>query len=238
MDSWKDAWVIFIKDLRTDRLVLIWNVIFMLYVSLMLGSMVGTRQEVGYLQSPISDFLMLTMIPSTGFFFSRRSFNYIKEDAYTRMLRYYRVLPIPLKTVMRSRLIQLGAAMLFNAIIFYITFYWSASPQITFAPGEFIAFALTWTGYALLINGVFIYFELLKKGKAYLWMTVLFMAALGLLAIAADWLGGNLLLYTMDVSRRYGLLSPLTWGSLAVGALGLILLSVVTQRKLQTRDLG
>ncbi|WP_178024194.1 hypothetical protein [uncultured Paenibacillus sp.] len=240
MDSWKDAWVIFKKDLRNDRLFLIWNVIFMLYVTLMLGSLVGAREETRYVMNPMSDFLMLMMVPFTGFFFTRRSFNYIKEDSYTQMLRFYRVLPIPLKTVIRSRLIQLGAAMLLNGILFYGGFYLVTYLMNGSAPGfgTFAAFCLTWVGYGLLINGLFIYCELLMKGTVYLWLTFLLMLVLGGGAILTNWLGGNLLSFTLESSRRYVLLSPLMWGSLAGGGLGLALLCSVTLRKLTKRNLA
>ncbi|MGP0587038.1 hypothetical protein [Paenibacillus timonensis] len=240
MDSWKDAWFIFAKDLRNDRLFLIWNVIFMLYVALMLGALVGAREETDYIMNPMSDFLMLMMVPFTGFFFTRRSFNYIKEDSYTQMLRYYRVLPIPLKTVIRSRLIQLGAAMLLNGILFYGSFY-----LVTYLMddnwmglGAFLGFSLTWMGYGLLVNGLFIYSELLMKGKVYLWLTFLLMLVLGVVAIVTNWLGGNLFSFTLENSRRYVLLSPLMWGSLVGGGLGLALLCSVTLRRLTKRDLA
>lgn len=240
MDSWKDAWFIFKKDLRNDRLYLIWNVIFMLYVALMLGSLVGAREETDYIMNPMSDFLMLMMVPFTGFFFTRRSFNYIKEDSYTQMLRYYRVLPIPLKTVIRSRLIQLGAAMLLNGILFYgslylVTYLMNGSGM---GLGPYLGFCFTWMGYGLLINGLFIYFELLMKGKVYLWLTFLIMLVLGVVAFVTNWQGGNLFSFTLDNSRRYVLLSPLMWGSLIGGGLGLALLCSVTLRRLTKRDLA
>ncbi|MGG6313143.1 hypothetical protein [Paenibacillus macerans] len=237
MDSWKDAWVIFYKDLRSDRLFLIWNVIFMLYISLFLGFMVRSSAETGFVLNPMADFLMLSMIPFTGFFFSRRSFSYLKEDSYTQMLRYYRTLPIPLKTIMRSRLIQLGAMMLFNGIIFYVVFY-AIGLRRELDLGGFIAFALTWTGYGLFINGAFIYYELLKKGKVYLWMSLVLMAVFGFTAYAIDWFGGNLMSFTMDYSGRYVLLSPLMWGALVGGVLGLSLFGAMTRRKLAMRDLA
>lgn len=240
MDSWKDAWFIFKKDLRNDRLYLIWNVIFMLYVALMLGSLVGAREETDYVMNPMVDFLMLAMVPFTGFFFTRRSFNYIKGDTYTQMLRYYRVLPIPLKTVIRKRLIQLGAAMLLNSVLFYGGIYLVTKLMNNsgLGLGTFIVFALTWNGYGLLINGVFIYFELLKKGKVYLWLTFLLMLGLGLIAFAANWFGGNLMSFTLEFSRQHLVRSPLMWGTLAVGIVGLASLSSVTLRKLNQRDLG
>ncbi|MDU4697167.1 MAG: hypothetical protein E6Y08_15235 [Paenibacillus sp.] len=240
MERWKDAWFIFIKDLQNDRLYLIWNVIFMLYASLMLGIFIGTREEVELVMNPMSDFMMLMIVPFTGFFFSRRSFNYIKENSYTQMLRYYRELPISVRTVLRSRLIQLGAAMLLNGILFYgglylVTYLMNSN---TWDFGAFIVFCFTWTGYSLLINGVFIFCELLMSGKVYLGLTFLLMLVLGVTAIVMNLNGVNLMTFTLESSRRYLVLSPIMWYSLVVGGLGLTYLLSLTRRRLIKRDLA
>ncbi|MFD1177409.1 hypothetical protein ACFQ3W_14025 [Paenibacillus puldeungensis] len=239
MDSWKSAWIILKKDLRGDRLYLIWNVIFMLYTGLMISVMFRPSDEAKIYISPVSDFLMLMLIPVTGFFFSRRSFSYLKEDSYTQMLRYYRTLPIPLPVIMKSRILQLIAALLFNGIFFYTTIYLISSHlRSELGLGQFLAMALTWTGYGLMMNGLYICFELLMKGRAYLWMTLVSMIAVGLLAFVIDWFGGNVTLFSIEMSKQYSLLSPLMWGVLALGILVLIVCCNLTQRKLVKRDLA
>jgi len=239
MDSWKGAWVIFKRDLQSDRMYLIWNVIFMMYIALMLGIFIGTQEHVQYVMNPMSDFLMLIMVPFTGFFFTRRSFNYIRENSYTQMLRYYRVLPISVNTVLRSRLIQLGAAMLLNGILFYGGFYLVTylMNSMMWDFGAFLVFCFTWTGYSLLINGLFIYCELLMSGKVYLGLTFLLMLLLAGAAFVMNWLDVNLLAFILENSRRYTILSPMMWCSLAVGGLGFTYLLSLTRRRLMKRDL-
>lgn len=240
MDNWKGAWVIFRRDLQSDRMYLIWNVIFMLYISLMLGIFIGTREEAEYVMNPMGDFMMLMIVPFTGFFFTRRSFNYIRENSYTQMLRYYRVLPISLRTVLRRRLIQLGAAMLLNGILFYgglyLVTYLMNSMMWDF--GAFLVFCFTWTGYSLLINGLFIFCELLTSGKVYLGLTFLLMLVLGGAALVMNLLDFNLLAFILESSRRYVILSPVMWCSLAIGGLGFTYLLSLTRRKLLQRDLA
>ncbi|GJM74508.1 hypothetical protein HMSSN036_67240 [Paenibacillus macerans] len=164
LNRWKDAWVIFKRDLHGDRLYLIWNVLFMLYMALMMSFMFEPGEREASFLKPLADFLMLLLIPFTGFYFSRRSFNYLKEDSYTQMLRFYRTLPIPADAVMLGRIIQLVTAIFFNGVLYFAALYLlSATLRSELSPAGYIAFALTWCGYGLLLNGAYIYFEFLKK---------------------------------------------------------------------------
>ncbi len=239
MNTWKDAWAIFAKDLRVDRMFLIWNVIFMIYTGGMMGIMFQGRLEAGQLLDPVADFFLLGIIPMTGFYFSRRSFSYIKEDSYTQMLLYYRTLPIPDITIMRSRIIQLVSAILFNGLILFSIIYIVLNVfdiEITLA--QYLAFVLTWIGYALAVNGLLIHLELTRKGRTYLWLTFLFMAIVGLGAVVVAWFDGSLIEWTLDFSRRYGLLSPLMWGGLGGGIILLGVTSTITRRTMHKRDLA
>ncbi|MFD3261466.1 hypothetical protein ACE3MQ_22990 [Paenibacillus lentus] len=238
-NTWKDGWFIFKKDFMLDRWYFIWNVLFMLYIALMISAMVNPHGEGTSILNSMADFMFLTLIPTMGFYFSRRSFNYIKEDSYTRMLHYYRTFPIPNIAIMKGRVIQLIIAMIFNAIIFYPVFYLfsrNAGGALHNA-GQLGAFALTWTGYGLLINGAYIYLEFLNKGRKYLWISFVLLFSTGFLAFVVRWFGGNLLLFTLEQSVRYSLLSPLMWGALIVGGTCLALFCKITLSKLGKRDL-
>ncbi|WP_334074737.1 MULTISPECIES: hypothetical protein [Paenibacillus] len=241
MKTWKDAWFIFRKDLRADRLYLIWNVIFMVYSGVMISFLFQSSEkaEVERVLTPMADFMALLLIPMIGFYFSRRSFNYLKEDSYTQMLLYYRTLPIPGRTIMRSRLIQLATAVVFNGAIFFAALYtmlYFMGEGIGFV--QYISFALTWMGYALAMNGPYIFLEFLTRGRTYLWMTFALMFAVGALAFIIAWFDGSLLDFTLHQSGRFGLLSPVMWGCLAGGAILLILFSRITLRRLGGRDLA
>lgn len=240
LDSWKGAWVILKKDLRGDRLYLIWNVVFMLYTGLMISVMfVPSVKAAEVFLNPMSDFFMLMIIPVTGFFFSRRSFSYIKDDSYTQMLRYYRTLPIPLSVIMKGRILQLVMAMLFNGIFFYTTVYLvSSNLSSELRLGQFLALSLTWTGFGLMMNGIYICFEFLMRGRTYLLVTLVLMIGVGMFAFVVAWFGGNVTQFSIEMSKQYSLLSPLMWGVLALGILVLILCCNLTQRKLVKRDLA
>lgn len=211
----------------------------MIYTAIAISMFASPSSRAGWLINPIGDFMMLVMIPFTGFYFSKRSFNYIKDDSYTRMLHYYRTLPIPAITVMRGRVIQLLAALFFNGMFFYPVFYLITG--LSDGPikhiGEMLAFALTWTGYGLFINGIYIYLELLNRGQKYFWISIVGMASMSILTFLIYGLGGNILVFTLEQSGRYSLLSPLMWGSLIIGGVSLAVWCKITLTKLGKRDL-
>lgn len=240
LKPWKDAWAIVERDLRNDRLYVIANVIFMIYLGLILSTIVDTANESEFMWTPLGNYLMLTTVPMTGFFFSRRDFNCIKEDSYTQMLRYYRTLAIPLNTIIRGRLTQLAVAILVNNLFLYVAFYgfmimlgdsWIEVDTI-------LAFAFTWLGYSLLIHGVFIYYEFLTSGRVYFLTTLLFIVVFGLVGLIMNAWGIDLIKITLDFSMQYTLLSPLMWGTLLVGGIGLALITFITRRKVGMRDLA
>lgn len=239
MKEWKDAWIIFAKDLRLDRMYLVWNFAFMIYTGIMLSILFQSREEVRTMMNPMADFLLLILVPMVGFYFSRRSFNYIKEDSYTKMLLHYRTLPIPDTTIMKSRLIQLATAIPLNTLILFTTVYLMfVAMDIKMGLAQYLAFVLTWIGYVLAMNGLYIYFEFMKKGRTYLWMMVIQLAVVGIGAFVISWFNGNLLEWTLGYSERYALLSPIMWGTLIVGAVILGVFCSITRRSLSKRDLA
>lgn len=210
----------------------------MTYTGWMLSLLLHSRDEAVLIMNPMADFYVLALFPLMGFFFSRRSFSYIKEDSYTQMLLYYRTLPIPESTIMKSRLIQLFIATLFNSLILFTTFFLSLlGLGIKVSLIQMLVFALTWIGYGLGMSGIYIFLELLTKGRVYLLFTLLIMLLSALVAVLVAWLDGNLLRATMDYSMDQGLHSPLMWGTLAGGLLLLSLFSTVTRRGLGRRNL-
>ncbi|USB33763.1 hypothetical protein [Paenibacillus sp. YPG26] len=237
MHTWRDGWFIFWNNLRSAPFYLLWNIVFMLYMGFM-TSLLFTPENRDLTDS-VPDFMMLLVIPFTGFMFCKRGFRYLMDDSYTQMLFYYRTLPIPLNVVMRSRVIQVLFALLFNNLIFFgflllVNYsYWSELSTV-----GYISFALTWVGYALLMTGSYIYFEYLKRGVIYMWASMIVNALVATLAFVVYMNGGNLIRWIMEYSKQYGLLSPVMWGSLAIGGLLLSLICRITLRKMAVRDLA
>lgn len=236
MKNWKDAWFIFTRDMRKDRLYLIFSVVFMIYTGFMLTAMIHSRIEAQFILNPIVDLMMMMMIPLIGFYFTRRSFCYIKEDSYSQMLMYYRTLPIPTEAIMISRYIQMGIAIILNGIFLFGVMYLIPFGLSDMSFMNYLVFALTWVGFAIMINTIYIYFEFLHNGRMYLIQTfaVMLCSIIPALIIAA--LGGNLVLYSIECSERYGFASPLMWGSLIMGFIMIGTIGKITKYRLDQRS--
>lgn len=235
MNKWRDAWVIIKKELSTDRVYLIWGPLFMAYAGAMIGLMMYGRSEQKDHLNPVIDFLMLTVLSLAGILFSRRSFNYIKDDTYTRMLFYYRTMPIPVETVMKSRFLHMIAAFLFNGVILFTAIRLIFDMNMNGL--QYAVFILTWLGYAIAVNGIFIFFEFTTSGRTYMWISILLVLLFGLTAAISAISGFGLTEYSMQMSIEHGMLSPLMWGTLLGGVLLLAGFSTLAIRKLSRRSL-
>ncbi len=101
----------------------------------------------------------------------------------------------------------------------------------------FIAFAITWIGVGLIVSGLYIFIEYLFSGKAYLGLTVLIVVISWGISFLVLLGGGNLFLYSISVSKEWGLLSPIMWGTLLLGTISVQLFSKWTIHRLKSRDL-
>jgi uncharacterized membrane protein len=210
----------------------------MIYTGVMVGIMLDGQTKAFEILSPFADFMLMMLIPMSGFYFSRRSFHYIRDDSYTKMLWYYRTLPISIDTIMKSRLIQLVSSLVGNGLILYTTLYISSSYLHTeLNIGQMFLFIVIWTGFALFINGFYIYFELLFSGRKYLWMTSLIIILTTVLVISFYLLGFHLTTAVIQSVKTQGVGSPYMWGMLAVGVVFLSIMLRIVRNKLQVRDL-
>jgi hypothetical protein len=237
MNAWNQAWWLTRYELNKDKLQWLWSALFMVYAGGMGGVMlIGQRQEDFF--SPFGDAYFMLMFPFQSFLFSRRSFRYIQEDSYTQMLTYYRRIPIPEPTVMWSRIQQSLIAFVYNGIFFYGSLYVVGLRTEGFRWDQYLAFALTCTGYGILVTGLYIYGEFLHSGKKYLLLSLLFVPVVIIISILIRMAGGNGFQLLLDTSRAWGMLSPIMWASLLAGLTALWLFSRLTMKKLVKRDLS
>lgn len=214
------------------------SLIFMGYIGVMISTLIGSQYQHQNELIPIADIILLTLMPTLGFYFSKKSFKYLTEDSYTQMLIYLRTLPISPKVIMCYRYIQMLIAFMINSVIVFSIIY-GVSYQLRseISIGNYICFALTWIGYALGITGVYIHFEFTSSGRKYFWLSMMSMGITIIVGITIWLLDGNLLLYTVRMSQEWGILSPVMWGALVGGMISLVLMGKVTFRRLQHRDL-
>jgi hypothetical protein len=155
------------------------------------------------------------------------------------MLAFLRILPVPISAVIMSRIQQTILAFLVNSVVFFILlFTLSGTLRVYTGAGFFVSFALTWMGYGMLIHALYIHLEFLKKGKAYFWLSLVIMLICGIIAIVIRFCGANLVVETARFSKDWQLLSPVMWGTLAAGAIGMFVSYRITLRRLVKRDLA
>lgn len=241
MRTIRDSWFIIRSDFRGDKLKIlgtfVTTIIFMGYLAGM-TSLVTNDVLADQDRTMIADFLFLSFIPLLGFSFSRRSMKYWSEDSYTRMLAYLRSLPIPITVVLTRRKFQaIGSFALNGTLFFGIVYLLGENFRKELALPSFIAFAITWIGVGLIVSGLYIFIEYLFSGKAYLGLTVLIVVVSWGISFLILLGGGNLFLYSISISKEWGLLSPIMWGTLLLGTISVQLFSKWTIHRLKSRDL-
>lgn len=237
MDVWKQAWWLTRNELSKDKLQWLWSAMFMIYSGSMSGIMLLGQEKSSFI-NPIVDSFFMIIIPLQGYMFCRRNFRFFQEDSYTQMLAYYRRLPISNETVMWSRIQQSLIAFTYNGFFYYASIYLVRLQNEGFQWDQYLAFALTCTGFGLLITGFYILGEFLNSGKKYMVISILFipiMVGAALLIRMTDSYG---LMIVVEASKSDGLLSPIMWVSILCGMLSVWLCSRLTLKKLVHRDLN
>lgn len=228
------------KELRSDRLQLLWSLIFMIYLGVIMSMMVERIAAERSVINPFADFMLIFFSPMLGLSFSRRSFRYLNEDSYTQMLYYYRFIPVPAAAVVLSRAIFGILAFAVNSTVFFGVMYLiSGNLRELVSIQAYISFSLTWLGIGILLHGVFIYLELLKNGKSYFWINILLQVTLVVTLFILFYAGLRFswARLFLDISQEHGLLSPLAWGALITGLAGYAGMSQLTYKRMLRRDL-
>ncbi|MCL6603327.1 MAG: hypothetical protein K6T94_10665 [Paenibacillus sp.] len=241
MKTMRDSWFMIRRELSGDKVSLVltflFSILFLSYLGFFTGILVNEslgEQE----RNPFVDFILLTILPILGFTYSRRSFKYLSEDSYTKMLIYLQSLPIPAEVILCKRKIQSLLSYTSNGIVYFGLMYLVyENLRIEISPLPYIVFALTWIGYGFIITGIYIFIEFLFSGKMYFGLTLLIMALSGGIAALVYLAGGNLLVYSISYSKDYGFQSPLMWGTIIAGTVSIQLFSTWTINRLKKRNL-
>lgn len=110
----------------------------------------------------VLDLLFLGVTPSFAALFMSKpylSFSTLSEDPFTKRMAAYRVMPISLEVISKSRIIFTLMVLAFVSSVFYTVIYLILKlhslhlPQDVYTGKQFIIFALFWFGYALALSG-------------------------------------------------------------------------------------
>lgn len=235
---WRQVWLILGREFKIDRYYLLGSLLFIVYMGFFGGLMMGQLREQPGL-SFLANMMFWIIASMIGYYFSRRIAKYIAEDSYTNTLAYYRSLPIGVEALVWARIAQLLLATLFNGILLFTIMYLSAAglrEQLDL--GAYVVFALTWTGFGLLLNSLYIAMEFLLRGRAYFWNSLILMAVLMLTALALHLSGVHVVASSISMSAERGAASPAMWVLLALGAAGVCAAYGFIKRGVPRRDLA
>lgn len=210
---------------------------------LVAGAFVAPTVEAGVLGPAAADsprdaifgdfvILLLTTLLATNYAF----WGSVSEwsNPSERKLAFMRALPIPVSTLVGSRMISMVAALPITIPAFFLSIYLLADVQM--GVGDYIAFSVFWVGYALLWAGFNLYVEIVSGSRFYFWISFVSVALMvGLIALIDFGLDIRIGLNVVTLIDSYGFLAALA--SLVVGFLALMLAGRMAARGLQGREI-
>ncbi|NEW06953.1 hypothetical protein GK047_13160 [Paenibacillus sp. SYP-B3998] len=239
-----DAWWLTRKDFGNNRLMLIWNILFNLYVVFTLLSMtsMGQRSDLSYNVTIFNDvslnFFVMGIVPIWGFPLSKAFLNYKKTDVYTKRIAYLKTMPISNQVIICSRFLQIIIMVFAMAIVVFVPYFSILSHigQMPLNLLECLFYAFVWIGYSLTVGCLYICWELGVKGKTYFIRCLLMMPFIVLGAFLLWWLfGQSVWIGMMEWVQQFQVLLPIV--SLALGTLAIIASAVWLNKRFAQRDL-
>jgi hypothetical protein len=153
----------------------------------------------------------------------------------SKRLRFLRQLPIETGIIVKSR--QLTAIL--NILMVYAVFFlfmYAITPKLhqLMSLPEYIAFALSWSGYVLLINSLYLFWETAYRAKIYMTLTIVVVIVLlgwPVLAWAFDF---HVVGSMIDAVKQSGFVLPIS--SVAIGSVMMWVMGRKSRERLQKRD--
>nr|WP_242069461.1 ABC-2 transporter permease [Paenibacillus dendritiformis] len=230
---------------KTDLVRFKWGVLFTLLFSgymgaistLMLNGLLKPDQEGDTLVlRAVFDFVYLISLPNFGFFFSRRNMRYLQEDAYTKWMKRLCMMPIDAGTIALSRYLMLAVAFVINMGVFLtLQMMLSDRLQSTFSPLSLIAYVLVLTAYSVVVQTVYIQFELGKHAGGYQRLVFIVMFIILALSVIVALSGGSMMMAVIYIAKHY----PWISGLIAAGVIvqTFVIGIAATRNTIRNRDL-
>lgn len=194
----------------------------------------GQRTEDFY-NAFFSDFLFLVICAFLGVNAISRDYTLAWRDPFSSRLLFLRSLPIPAGSLVASRVISMLFALVLGAPAFFLpAFFLSELSEIG---TSYLWFAGIWIGYGLLGSGLCLLCELTVSGRVYTLIYFGFAASLMVVLALLEWtVDLSLVRRTAQLAQSYEALPAVL--SILAGAAAFAVLSRVTVRRLQKRDLS
>jgi hypothetical protein len=151
-----------------------------------------------------------------------------------RKLAFFRELPIPVRTLIASRMLSMAASLIIAVPALFVPLHLFVDHQLGF--GAYLWFILFWVGYGLLWAGINLYMEFVKGGRFAFAMSGI---AVMLIILLVGLLGAGLDVYIVasvgDLAQSYGPL--IAFVSIVIGAMFFVLFARIAERGLQMREI-
>jgi hypothetical protein len=195
----------------------------------------GGRRMEDFYNAYFADYLFLVICAFLGVNAISRDYTLIWQDTLSSRLLFMRSLPIPAESLVGSRALCMLFAFVLGIPAFFLPgFYFSDLGELG---TSYLWFCGVWIGYGLLASGLCLLFELTVSGRVYTRIYFGFAAALMVVLALLEWtLDLSLVRRTAELAQSHGALVGVF--SILAGAAAFALLSRITVRRLQERDLS
>lgn len=195
----------------------------------------GGRTYANRFEAFVADYLFLGIVAFLAVnWMSREYFRVFSEDAFSERLVFMRGLPISAATLVLGRMVSMGFSFLFNTPAFFVPVYLISN--LDGLGWAFLWFVAIWVGYSLAGIGISLLAEFTISGRVYVWATcigvVLLMFGLIFLELTVDLRAVSRI---AGLVESYGPLPALI--SVLLGAAALAILTKITIRRVERRDL-
>ena len=196
----------------------------------------GEQRMEEYYDAFFSDYLFLLVCAFLGANAISSDYTLVWRDTFSSRLLFMRSLPISTGSLVASRALCMLFALILGAPAFFLpAFFLTDLGELGIS---YLWFCGVWVGYSLLGSGLWLHFKLTVNGKVYTLISFGFAAALMVVLALLEWtLDLSLVGRTAELAQSsYGAL-PAIYSVLAGGA-AFALLSRITTRRIETRDLS
>lgn len=233
------VWFLAAWDIRQSKLPMLGTGLLYAFAGLYTGVMLMDSAQTGAVDRVFKqltgEWVMLAMLSSLGFVFTKEYFNYYKKNAFTRRLAYFRKLPITNREIVAARYMVFSVTLPFMSIMFYLPFYLMIHYGGGITLQQFLGALPIWLGISVLLGAAFLHLELGVSGRKYLVITMISMLIVLLLLIALGMAGIHLYSGSLYLSEHYKL-----WPGLLLLPVSMLLAWLIakrTVRRLDKRDL-
>jgi hypothetical protein len=201
MSGWKAVWAIARSEWKRERYGMLFTLLFALYggglCGFLLNALLGPDDAPSVLYVMV-DWMYLMMLPVCGLLFNRTAWAISRDDVYTKKLAHWRTMPIPAEKILQARLLQ-GIILVLVIGFAFLMLQYAIAPALReqVSITQWLAVGTIWLGYALLINGFFIWIEMGCSGKRYVRLYLTFMIVTMVVPVSLTLGGFHLFRYTL-----------------------------------------